>query len=127
MSDGIIQEGQHAILEETDTAFDPASQHLTLSKDEKRRTTALLMAIQYHSQTIVKDAAMYRELVHDNKHLSPSVCEKVIEIAFQFDAFISGGTTDAIHQLAKAIIKDQAERAEVDAEKPTQETQPEAK
>ena len=42
-------------LEEAGVAFDPTTQHLDLSKDEKRRTTALMLAIQGYKELIIKD------------------------------------------------------------------------
>ncbi len=52
-------QSEHAVLEEAGVAFDPTTQHVDLSKDEKRRTTALLMAIQAYNNLIIKDADYY--------------------------------------------------------------------
>lgn len=47
---------EHAVLEESGMAYDPTTQYVDLSKEEKRRTTALLMAIQAYNNLIIKDA-----------------------------------------------------------------------
>lgn len=89
-------ESPHAVLEETGTAFDPSTQHVDLSKEEKRRTTALLMAIQAYDHLIIKDAEMYiaisREKGRDNDGLviQPATMDAMVIAAMQFDDFISG-------------------------------------
>lgn len=85
----------HAVLEKTNTAYDPSIQHLDLSKDEKRRTTALLLAIQAYSNLIIKDADMYREIKNDERRdegskIKPATMEAMVEAAIEFDLFISG-------------------------------------
>jgi hypothetical protein len=86
----------HHANEEFGTAFDPTTQHLDLSKDEKRRTTALLMAIQAYDHLIIKDAEMYiainREYGRDDDGpmIKPATIEAMVMAAMQFDAFISG-------------------------------------
>lgn len=89
--------GDMSALEETDTAFDPTKVHLDLTKEEKRRTTALLMAIQAYQNLIIKDADMYiaicREQGHgDNKgpSIKPATMEAMVMAAIDFDDFISG-------------------------------------
>lgn len=86
----------HAVLEETGTGFDPSTQHIDLSKEEKRRTTALLMAIQAYDNLIIKDAEMYiaisREKGRDDDGpvIRPATMDAMVEAAIQFDNFISG-------------------------------------
>lgn len=87
----------HAVLEETGTAFDPSTQHLDLSKEEKRRTTALLMAIQTYSHLIIKDAEMYVAISRDQGRgdeavkIRPATISAMVEAAIEFDFFIKGG------------------------------------
>lgn len=89
-------ESPHAVLEETGTAFDPSTQHMDLSKEEKRRTTALLMAIQAYDNLIIKDAEMYiavsREKGRDEDGpiIRPATIDAMVVAALQFDDFISG-------------------------------------
>lgn len=78
------------VLEDAGVAFDPTSQHLDLTKDEKRRTTALMMGIQAYDKLIVKDAPMYTELRRDGRFLRPATIDGMITAAFHFDAFIAG-------------------------------------
>jgi hypothetical protein len=92
----IKPESEHAVLEEAGVAFDPTTQHVDLSKEEKRRTTALLMAIQAYN-LIIKDAEMYiaisREKGRDDDGgpiIRPATIEAMVVAAMQFDDFISG-------------------------------------
>lgn len=88
-------ESEHAVLEEAGVAFDPTTQHVDLSKEEKRRTTALLMAIQAYSNIIIKDAEYYIAVKRDERNgdgptIQPATMSAMVEAAMQFDAFISG-------------------------------------
>ena len=85
-----------SVLETSGTAFDPTNQHLDLSKEEKRRTTALLMAIQAYQHLIIKDADYLREasnLASNNRGpaISPATIDGMVIAAIKFDYFISGG------------------------------------
>ena len=51
-----------ADLQDSGLMFDPMAQHLDLTKEEKRRTTALFLAINAYSELIIKDAAYLREM-----------------------------------------------------------------
>jgi hypothetical protein len=82
-------------LEAMGTMFDPATQHIDLTKDEKRRTTALLMAIQAYEKLIIKDAEMYRAISDDMRRndgpkIQPATVEAMVATAAHFDRFIAG-------------------------------------
>jgi hypothetical protein len=84
-----------AALQGSGMGYDPAIQSLDLTKNEKRRVTALLLAIQAHDKMIVKDADLYRELSSDRQRrnespLTPASIEAIIDAAVLFDAFIEG-------------------------------------
>ena len=86
----------HAVLEEAGVAFDPSIQHLDLSTEEKRRTTALLMAIQAYQNLIIKDADYLREASeqarrNDGPAIKPATIDAMVEAAFKFDSFIADG------------------------------------
>lgn len=90
-------ESEHAVLEEAGVAFDPTTQHVDLSKEEKRRTTALLMAIQAYDHLIIKDAEMYLAIKReegrgndDGPIIRPATIDAMVVAAMQFDDFISG-------------------------------------
>lgn len=90
-------ESEHAALEEAGVAFDPTTQHVDLSKEEKRRTTALLMAIQAYDHLIIKDAEMYLAIKRDEPRngedgpvIRPATMDAMVQAALQFDDFISG-------------------------------------
>lgn len=85
----------HAVLEEAGIAFDPTTQHLDLTKDEKRRTTALMLAIQAYDNIIIKDAEMYiairRERGSDEgSQIQPATMNAMVQAAISFDLFLSG-------------------------------------
>ena len=86
----------HKVLEESNIAFDPSTQYLDLTKEEKRRTTALLMAIQAYDNLIIKDAEMYIAISResgrdaDGPRIKPATIQAIVEAAIEFDDFISG-------------------------------------
>lgn len=86
------------IVEEAGVAFDPTSQHLDLTKDEKRRTTALMMSIQAYQHLIIKDAEYLRtaaDLARRNEGpvIRPATMNAMVEGAIWFDDFIAGKIT----------------------------------
>ena len=87
----VTQDIDTSILEETDTAFDPRRMQLDLTKDEKRRTTALMLAIQAYTELIVKDTAMYTAMVTTGKQMKEASVNAIVLAAVDFDAFIETG------------------------------------
>jgi len=90
-----------AALEEAGVGFDPTNQHLDLSKEEKRRTTALLMAIQAYEHLIIKEAAYLREATDiarrgEGPALQPATIDAMVEAAIKFDLFIAGKLEDFV-------------------------------
>ena len=84
-----------SVLEETGTAFDPSTQHLDLTVAEKRRTTALMLAINAYRELIIKEAAYLKEVAdlarrNEGPALQPATIDAMVEAAFKFDLFISG-------------------------------------
>jgi hypothetical protein len=88
--------GDLSVLEEQNIAFDPTQQTLDLTKAEKRRMTALMLAIQAYDKLIIKDAEMYNAIArenarqHDGPVIQPATMNAMVEAAMQFDAFIAG-------------------------------------
>ena len=85
----------HGDLEEAGVAFDPTTQMLDLNKEEKRRTTALLMAISAYKELIIKDAEYLRVATDnarrgDGPQIKAATIDAMIEAAFRFDVFIAG-------------------------------------
>lgn len=83
------------VLEDAGVAFDPTAQHLDLTKDEKRRTTALMMAIQAYQHLIIKDAEYLRaaaDLARRDEGLviQPATMDAMVTAAINFDHFIRG-------------------------------------
>jgi hypothetical protein len=84
------------VIAETSTGepvFDPGEMELGLSKIEKLRATALLMAIKYYSDTIIKDGVLYNAMKSHNEQLSPASYEHVIDIAVEFSIYLATGLT----------------------------------
>jgi hypothetical protein len=103
-----------AVLEDTNVAFDPTTQHLDLTKDEKRRTTALIMAIQAYQELIIKDAAYLREASDlarrdEGPKIQPATIDAIIVAAMKFDAFIESKMTASQEQTAPSDFQTQAE------------------
>lgn len=90
-----------AVVEEAGVAFDPMSQYLDLSKEEKRRTTALMLAINAYRELIIKEAAYLKEASDlarrgEGPALKPATIDAMVDAAIKFDNFIaSGERTDA--------------------------------
>lgn len=80
----------------------------SLSHDENLRATALSLACRYYVETIVKDGELYREMVRDNQVLKPATYLGVIEVAINFEAFISG----EIKRTAEALVQADADQVE---------------
>lgn len=84
------------VLEESGTAFNPTTQHLDLTKAEKRRMTALMMAIQAYDNLIIKDAEMYAAVSRESGRndeapkIRPATINAMVDAAIHFDLFIAG-------------------------------------
>jgi len=99
-----------SVLEESGTAFDPTSQHLDLTKEEKRRTTALMMAIQAYKELIIKEAAYLKEMADlarrdEAPKLQPATIDAMVVAAIKFDNFIAGQSIDPPNKLGKGSDK----------------------
>lgn len=84
-----------SVLEDAGIAFDPTTQAVDLSKEEKRRTTALFMAINAYHELIIREADYLREAANlaqrgDGPKLQPATIEAIVAAAIKFDDFISG-------------------------------------
>jgi hypothetical protein len=85
-----------AVLEEAGIAFDPGTQNLDLSKEEKRRCTALMLAIQAYDKLIIKDAEYLREMYTQRRQdqtvpaIRTATIDAMLDAAVRFDDFIVG-------------------------------------
>lgn len=85
-----------SVLEDTDTAFDPSKMHLDLTREEKRRTTALMLAMQGYRELIIKEAdylVAAADLARRNEGpaLSSATIDGMVDAAMKFDMFITSG------------------------------------
>jgi hypothetical protein len=82
---------------------DVRDMQLDLTKEEKLRSAALIMAIRYHVETIIKDADYLQAMIAREKemqfsndpdkelwHLRPSTVTSVVHIAAEFERFLKG-------------------------------------
>lgn len=84
-----------SVIEEAGVAFDPTRQLIDLTKEEKRRTTALMLAIQGYKELIIKDADYLREMHSEARRengpvIRPATMDAMVEAAIKFDMFIAG-------------------------------------
>ncbi len=101
---GVDSTGQRqdmSILEKEGIAYDPGNMTVELSKAERLRTTALMMAIQAYQGLIIKDAeylvAASREAGHNpDFKIRPATMDAMVEGAIQFELFISGAYSHGI-------------------------------
>lgn len=125
---GIDAEGTEAdtsVLEEQGVAFDPKQMHLDLTKNEKRRTTALLLAIQAYDKLIIKDAEMFEAVSREAQRSSgpvikPATMNAMVEAAIQFDAFISGRLEQMMEPAAEETDEEEPEPEAAPVEKVNQ-------
>jgi hypothetical protein len=110
-----IGESRHAVLEEAGVAFDPTTQHMDLTTEEKRRTTALLMAIQAYNNLIIKDADYYIAVMReqgrngqDGPVIRPATMDAMVIAAMQFDDFISGKLAAKMKETEEETLDEQA-------------------
>lgn len=99
--DKMPDENSLGVVEEAGVAFDPTQQHLDLSKEEKRRTTSLLLAIQAYKELIIKDAEYLREVAglarrDEGPQIQPATIDAIITAAVKFDFFISNEPSNEI-------------------------------
>ena len=91
------------VAQDAGVLFDPGAQHLDLSKEEKRRTTALLLAIQAYDKLIIKEAEYLREM-HDSARrgegpkIQPATMDAMVDAAIKFDMFIAGAFTVSLDE-----------------------------
>jgi hypothetical protein len=84
--------------EDAGLMYDPSTQAIDLSKDEKRRTTALFMAINAYREMIIKEADYLREASDlarrgEGPKIQPASMDAIVVAAIKFDAFIAGKLT----------------------------------
>ena len=76
---------------------------IDLTKEQGLRSVALMLAIRYHTETIIKDADYLQKMIDreekmkfsnapdaESWHLKPSTVSAVMHIAREFEAFLLG-------------------------------------
>ena len=96
---------------------DIRNMELNMTDGQKLRAAALVMAIRYHTETIIKDPAYLQLMMQKEKeakfsndpdaqlwHLKPTTVDAVIHIAQSFEAFLLGqGTSDQAAEPGRQI------------------------
>lgn len=89
---------------------------LDLNKDEKLRATALMMAVSYHKETIVKDGGMYQTMKANGTNLRASAPTQVIDAAVVFEGYLRGQYNELVMEMVLGIqhaIDDMANESSV--------------
>lgn len=91
----VVEGGALEGMEDAGLAYNPATMHLDLDHDEKRRTTALMMAIQAYEKLIIQDAEYLRVAADlarrdEGPKIKPATMNAMVAAAIQFDDFIAG-------------------------------------
>jgi len=76
---------------------------LDLNKDEKLRATALMMAVSYHKETIVKDGNMYQTMKANGTNLRASQPAQVIDAAIVFEGYLRGHYNELVADMVLGI------------------------
>ena len=76
---------------------------LDLSRDEKLRATALMMAVSYHKETIVKDGAMYQTMKANGTNLRATDPKQVLDAAVIFEGYLRGYYNELVAEIALGV------------------------
>ncbi len=84
-----------SVIESAGLGFDPANQTIELTKAEKLRTTALMLAINAYANLIIKDAEYLKEMHNESRReggpvIKPATMNAMIQGAIDFEAFLLG-------------------------------------
>ena len=71
--------------------FDIENTELDMTREEKLRATALLLASRYYVETICKDGALYTAMIMKGEQLKPATSNAIVGIACQFHDYLETG------------------------------------
>lgn len=77
--------------------------NLDLTRDEKLRATALMMAVSYHKETIVKDGSMYQTMKANGTNLRASDPKQVLDAALVFEGYLRGHYNELVTEIALSV------------------------
>ncbi len=77
--------------------------NLDMTRDEKLRATALMMAVSYHKETIVKDGQMYQTMKANGTNLRASDPKQVLDAALVFEGYLRGHYNDLVAEIALSV------------------------
>ncbi len=76
---------------------------LDLSRDEKLRATALMMAVSYHKETIVKDGQMYQTMKANGTNLRATDPKQVVDAAIVFEGYLRGHYNELVMEIVLGV------------------------
>ncbi len=76
---------------------------LDMTRDEKLRATALMMAVSYHKETIVKDGQMYQTMKANGTNLRASDPKQVLDAALVFEGYLRGHYNELVTEIALSV------------------------
>lgn len=83
---------------------------LDLSKDEKMRAMALMLAISFHKDTVIKDAGMYQQMKLEGRNMELLTDATVVATALRYETYIRCGENPERMALIETIA-DQVDKA----------------
>jgi hypothetical protein len=95
---GVDEEGRvrdTSVIESSGMGYDPGNMTVDLTKAEKLRTTALMLAINAYEKLIIKDAEYLREAnaqarSGEGPKIQPATMNAMVQAAINFEAFLLG-------------------------------------
>jgi len=72
---------------------------LNLTGEQSIRSMALMMAVKYHSDSIVKDAGMYQQYKAEGKNMQPTSTLVVLQHAMEFERYLRGDYAELANSL----------------------------
>jgi hypothetical protein len=76
---------------------------LDLDRDEKLRATALMMAVSYHKETIVKDGQMYQTMKANGTNFKTTDPRQVVDAAIVFEGYLRGHYNELVMQMVLGV------------------------
>lgn len=76
---------------------------LDLTRDEKLRATALMMAASYHKETIVKDGQIYQTMKANGTNFKTTDPRQVVDAAIVFEGYLRGHFNELVANMVLGV------------------------
>jgi hypothetical protein len=77
--------------------------NLELSRDEKLRMSALMMAVSYHKDTIVRDSQMYQTMKLNGANFRATDSKQVLDAALVFEGYLRGHYNEMMVEITLGV------------------------